>query len=114
MFMLWAQFLLEDYPAYLALRTTLRTGNFKLRLTAIRRIAPVLCGYGKDQYQWLVSVHLADMVRMTEDGYKALSYLFFTSLGGDAFARIGLDEKQEVANRLYKGALMKITRAYVC
>ena len=112
-FKLWAQFLLEDYPAYLALRTGLRTGNFKLRLAALRRIAPVFCGYGKDRYQWLVSVHLADMARMTDDDFKALSYLFSTSLGGDAFARFDLDEKQEVANRLYKGAVMKISRAYV-
>ena len=53
------------------------------------------------------------MARMTDDDFKALSYLFSTSLGGDAFARVGLDEKQEVANRLYKGAVMKITRSYV-
>ena len=71
-FKLWAQFLLEDYPAYLALRTGLRTGDFKLRLAALRRIAPVFCGYGKDRYQWLVSVHLADMARTTDDDFKAL------------------------------------------
>ena len=57
-FKLWAQFLLEDYPAYLALRTALVTGDFKLRLAAIHRIAPVFCGYGKDRYPWLVSVQL--------------------------------------------------------
>ena len=112
-FKLWAQFLLEDYPAYFALRIGLRTGDCKLCLAALRRIAPVFCGYGKDWYQWLVSVHLADMARMTDDDFKALSYLFSTSLGGDAFARFGLDEKQEIAYRLYKGAVMKIARAYV-
>ena len=112
-FKLWAQFVLEDYPAYLALRTALRTGDFKLRLGALRRIAPIFCGYGKDRYQWLVSVHLADMARMTDDDHKATSCLFATSLGGDAYSLIGLDEKQEVANRLYKGAVMKITRPYV-
>ena len=105
-FNLWGQFLLEDYPAYLALRIALGTGDFKLRLAAIRRLAPVFCGYGKDRYQWIASVHLADMARMTDDDFKALSYLFSTSLGGDAFARVGLDEKQEVVNRLYKGAVM--------
>ena len=113
MFKLWALFLLEDNPAYPALRAALRMEDFKLRLTAIRRIAPVFCGYGKDRYQWLVSVHLADMARMAEDDFKTLPYLLSISLGGDAFARVGLDEKQEVANRLYKGAVMKITRAYV-
>ena len=56
---------------------------------------------------------VADMSRMTEDGCKAKSYLFSASLGGDVFARVGLNEKQVVKNRLYRGALMKITRAYV-
>ena len=58
-------------------------------------------------------MHLADVARMTDDDFKALSYIFSTSLGGDAFSRFGLDEKQEVANKLYKGAVMKITRTYV-
>ena len=112
-FKLWAQFLLEDYSAYFALRTALVTGDLKLRLAAIHRIPPVFCGYGKDRYPWLVSVQLANMARMTEDGCKALSYLFSASLGGDGFARVGLNEKQMAMNRLYKGALMKITRTCV-
>ena len=112
-FSLWSRFLLDDYPAYLSLRVALRTGDFKLRLAALRRIAPISCGYGKDRYQWLVSVHLADMTRMTDDDMASVSCLFATSLGGDAFSLVGLDERQEVANRLYKGAVMKVTRGYV-
>ena len=92
----------------------MRTGDFKLRLAALRRIAPIFCGYGKDRYQWLVSVHLSHMARMTDDDMKALSHMFSTSLGGDAHARIGLDERQEFANRLYKGSTMKITKLFVC
>lgn len=47
---------------------------------------------------------------MTDDDMAALS-VFSTSLGGNAYARIGLDERQEVANRLYKGTAMKIMRS---
>ena len=108
-----AKFKLEDYPAYFALRTALRTADSKLRLGALRRIAPLFCGYGKDQYQWLVSVRLADMARIADDDHKATSCLFATSLGGDTYALIGLDDKQEVANILYKGVVMKITKSYV-
>ena len=36
-FKLWAQFLVEDYPAYLALRIGRRTGGFKLHLAALRQ-----------------------------------------------------------------------------
>ena len=109
-FRLWAKLMLKDYPAYLALRTALRAGDSKLRLGALRRMAPVFCGYGKDRYKWLVSVRLADMARMTDDDHKATSRLFATTLGRDAYALIGLDEKQNVANRLYKGVGMKIIR----
>lgn len=47
---LWAQFLLEDFPAFMALRTALRVDNFMLRLAALRRLAPLFGGYGKDRY----------------------------------------------------------------
>ena len=112
-FKLWARFLLKDYSAYLTLRTALRTGDFKLCWAVIRRIAPVFCGYGKDRYQWLVSVQLANMARLTEDDFKGLSYLLSTSLDGNVFARVGLNENQVFKTRPYKGAVMKITRAYV-
>ena len=49
-FKLWAQFLVEDYPAYLALRIGLRTGDFKLRLAALRGAVPVFFRYGEDRW----------------------------------------------------------------
>ncbi|CAN0051494.1 unnamed protein product, partial [Ectocarpus sp. 4 AP-2014] len=48
-FAVWKQFLLHDYPAYIAFRTALRTGNFRLRLDALRRIAPICYIIGKDK-----------------------------------------------------------------
>lgn len=67
-FKLWVQFLLEDLPAYRALRTATRTGTVKLRLAELRRPAPLFCGY--------VSVQLEVMKRMIDDGVKALFSLF--------------------------------------
>lgn len=53
------------------------------------------------------------MVRISDNDIKALSYLFSTSIGSDAYARIGLDEMQEVANRRCKGAVMDtFTRSF--
>ncbi|CAB1101110.1 unnamed protein product [Ectocarpus sp. CCAP 1310/34] len=39
---------------------------------------------------------------------RVVSELFSVSLGPDTFARIGLDERQEVANRLYKTLTKRI------
>lgn len=41
-FKLWGQFLLDDFPAYTALRTALHTRNFKLHAFALRRLCPPL------------------------------------------------------------------------
>lgn len=42
-----------------------------------------------------------------------MSEIFSTSLGGDAFSRVGLDERQDIANRGYKGAAKTIKKAFV-
>ncbi|CAB1098858.1 unnamed protein product [Ectocarpus sp. CCAP 1310/34] len=101
-FALWEQFLLHDFPAYVTFRTALRTGDFMLRLDALRRIAPIFYITGKDRYQFLVVDHLAEMSTMSESDLKVIAELFSVSLSKDACARLGLDERQEVANRMYK------------
>ncbi|CAB1101190.1 unnamed protein product [Ectocarpus sp. CCAP 1310/34] len=101
-FAVWKQFLLHDYPAYIASRTALRTGNFRLRLDALRRIAPNFCITGKDKYQFLVIDHLTEVSRYSRNDMRVVSELSSVSLGPDTIARIGSDERQEVANRLYK------------
>lgn len=81
-------FLLEDFTADMALRMALSTGNLKLRLDALSRMAIIFIfrGFGKNWYQWLLAVHLADMTRMTNGDTDAWSLLFLTSLSlkGDA------------------------------
>ncbi|CAM9775397.1 unnamed protein product [Pylaiella littoralis] len=107
-FCLWKQFLLHDYPAYLTFRVALRTGDFMLRLDALRRIAPIFFIVGKDRYQVLLIDHLMEMARMSKSDLKVMSELFSVNLGKDAYARIGLDERQEVANRLFKTLTKRI------
>ncbi|CBJ28733.1 expressed unknown protein [Ectocarpus siliculosus] len=107
-FAVWKQFLLHDYPAYIAFRTALRTGNFGLRLEGLRRIAPIFFITGKDKYQFLVVDHLTEVSRYLRNDMRVVSELFSVSLGPDTFARIGLDERQEVSNRLYKTLTKRI------
>ncbi|CAB1117890.1 unnamed protein product [Ectocarpus sp. CCAP 1310/34] len=82
-FALWKQFLLDDYPAYIAFRTALRTD------------------------------HLAEMAILPESDRKVIAELFSVALGPDVFARIGLDERQEVANRFYKTMTKRIVSSFI-
>ncbi|CAM9756467.1 unnamed protein product, partial [Pylaiella littoralis] len=107
-FDLWAQFLLHDYPAYMTFRVALRTGNFLLRLDALRRIAEIFFITEKDRFQMLLLDHFTEMARMSPSDTKVMAELFFVALGKDAQARIGLDERQEVANRLNKTCTKRI------
>ncbi|CAM9295454.1 unnamed protein product [Hapterophycus canaliculatus] len=79
-----------------------------LRLDALRRFAPIFYITGKNRYQFLVADHLAEMARMSEPDLKVLSELFSVSLGSDVCARQALDERQEVANHVYKGLTKRI------
>ncbi|CAB1103684.1 unnamed protein product [Ectocarpus sp. CCAP 1310/34] len=67
---LWLCFLLHDYPAYIAFRTALRTGNFRLRLEGLRRIAPIFFITGKDKYQFLVVDHLMEVSRYSRNDMR--------------------------------------------
>ncbi|CAB1107685.1 unnamed protein product [Ectocarpus sp. CCAP 1310/34] len=111
-FALWQQFLLHDFPAYMAFRTALRTGDFMLRLDALRRIAPIFYITGKDRYQFLV-VDLAEMSRMSESDLKVIVKLFSVSLSKDACARLGLDERQGLTNRMYKTLTKRILPSFI-
>ncbi|CAM9937875.1 unnamed protein product, partial [Sphacelaria rigidula] len=111
-FRFWSRFLLVDYPAYSGVRMGVRTGNLKPRNACLRIAAPILCPYGKDHYQVSIAGHLGDATRMTDADHEVLSEQFSTSLGGDAFSRVRLDERQEIANRDYNGATKQITRSF--
>lgn len=106
---LWVDFLLHDYPAYLAFRTAARTGDYKLRCAAIREIAYIFAATGKNRYQELCAWHLMDLARMTDEGMKAASCVLTASFSGDDFANVHLDEFMEMMNRIVKQALTKIT-----
>ncbi|CAB1105871.1 unnamed protein product [Ectocarpus sp. CCAP 1310/34] len=106
-FAVWKQFLLHDYPAYIAFRTALRTGNFRLRLVGLRRITSIFIT-GKDKYQFLVVDNLTEVSRYSRNDMSVVSKRFSISLGSHTFARIGLDERQEVSNRLYKTLTKRI------
>lgn len=102
-FRVWESFVLHYYPAYMAFRTGLRTGNFLLGLAGLRRMAAISCVTSKDRYQWLVVLHLMYTAQMPESDLKIVEQLFSVALRDNRdWMRMGLDERQEIANRFFK------------
>lgn len=83
----------RDLPACVALKAALGTGNFALRIAALRRVAPIFRGHGNARYEWLLLVHLSRMARTTVKVVEALTHLFSTPLTGSPRARVGVDEQ---------------------
>ena len=109
----WTQFLLEDYPAYLAFRTGGRTGNYELCVAALRVLAHLFAATGKINYQHLIIEHLTNLARMTDKDRETIGSLFTSSYSGKEFTHVFLDEFQEMANRDVKSALGRITQAFM-
>eukprot|EP00752_Nemacystus_decipiens_P011825 g10492.t1 len=61
-------------------------------------IAPIFYITGKDRYQFLVADHIAEVARWWESDKMVMAELFSVALGEDAWARMALDEREEVAN----------------
>lgn len=66
-------FLLKVFPPYISLKAAVRTGNFKLQISALRRIAPIICMTGEDRNQSLAAHHLLDVAAMPDGVLDVLS-----------------------------------------
>ncbi|CAB1112218.1 unnamed protein product [Ectocarpus sp. CCAP 1310/34] len=92
----WAELLLDDGMAYLAVYISIRVGDFDLREAAIRQIAPLFLGYKKKLYHALTIQHLADIVNLRPSEREFLRGMFSLSLAGNPGKNVGLDEIQEM------------------
>ncbi|CAN0029312.1 unnamed protein product, partial [Pylaiella littoralis] len=109
----WSGFLLNDMPAYLAIRFGVRASNFKLRAAGIRQFAPFFAGTGKNRYQRLCIEFLTQLARMPDDDMPVLGKLTSASWDKRPFASVALDEMMEMFNRVIKQSLTKVTVPYI-
>ena len=107
-FAIWYFFLFPDYPAYMAFRTTLCAGDFLLRVNASPHRTHLL-HHRKNLYHFLCAHHLQEVARFSPSDLKVAAELFSVGLRFDAQERIRLDERQKVANWLFKTVTKKIS-----
>lgn len=62
--MLWDSFIHRDALAYIMLFVAIRTGNWHLRIGALKKMAPLFHAFDRPTYLRLVPRHLLDVLQM--------------------------------------------------
>ena len=96
-FQFWGQFILHDCFAYVALFLAVRTGNWKLRMAAIKSMAALFTAFDRQKYQKLIPQHIVDLLKIPKDMLSNLESGGFTvSLSGRPCHNVGVDEAHEM------------------
>ena len=67
----WGEFVQLNCFAYIALFCAIRSGNWHLRLAALKTMAPVFCAFDRPTYRKLIPQHLADCLLLPDDILKS-------------------------------------------
>lgn len=81
-----------------ALYTAIHVGDFELRATALRIVAPIFLGYGKNLHHTLSTAHLDDMKKLTNAERLHVSSAFSLSFKQMEGNMVGLDEIEDMCD----------------
>ena len=96
-FKFWHQFLVKDCLCYINLWLAIRTGDWNLRLCALKSMAPLFHAFDRQNYSYLIPCHLSQLHSLPEyvlDHFKRGA--FVSSLTGANFSQVALDEAHEM------------------
>jgi hypothetical protein len=111
----WVNFISHEYTNYSGLWLAMRSGNWQLRMTSIKWLAPLFYIFDRQNYRELILHHLAaiaayprSVIRHFEQGG------FVVSLSGTKYRSVALDEAHEmVINKKTKAALNYTNPDYI-
>ena len=93
----WADFLLKDCLAYIALFLAIQSGNWSLRMAALKQMAPVFTAFDRPKYSKLIPLHIKEMLSFPEEIKSHLSRSGFSvSILGRTCHSVGVDEAHEM------------------
>ena len=114
-FKYWSDFVLVDCCAYIQLYLAIRSGNWSLRVAAIKKMAPLFTVFDQDIYMKLIPSHLLDISQHYPKEILAcfMSGGFTVSLTGEPWNNVALDEAHEMKiNKDLKLAVIRPTPEY--
>eukprot|EP00117_Sycon_ciliatum_P041621 scpid79628/ scgid4628/ len=115
LWLFWRNFYYRDAPSYISLWVAIRTGNWDMRIMALKLVAPMFHSLDRTNYLRLVPQHLAHLASMPSTILEPLRRGGFSvSLTGSYFNSVAFDEAHEMCiNRDMKMAMVKTDSAYV-
>lgn len=63
----WKQFIFEDCFAYVSLYLAIRSGNWNLRMAAIKNMAALFTAFDRPHYSKLIPQHITDMLTLSKE-----------------------------------------------
>jgi hypothetical protein len=111
----WSRFVFDDCFAYVQLYLAIRSGNWNLRLSAIKQMAPLFFAFDQNVYMELIPHHLAELSTYPNEIIECFKQGGFTvSITGVAWCNVALDEAHEMAiNKDLKSAVVRPTTEYL-
>ena len=111
----WVDFYFQHMTSYIGLWVAVRTGNWDLRVAAIKAAAPLFHAFDRTYYLRLLPHHLAHVASMPgEIKAQFQSGSFSVSLSSNAFSSVGLDECHEMCiNKDLKAAIVHPRPEYI-
>ena len=111
----WIKFVYRDFLPYIALFIAIRSGNWLLRVAAIKAMAAGFSAFDHPMYQRLITNHMLDLIRMPQEVIQFFrAGGFVVSITGRYFHSVGIDEAHEMLiNKQTKQAIVRPTKDYI-
>ncbi|XP_071481651.1 uncharacterized protein [Diadema antillarum] len=96
-FRFWHRFLTRDCLCYINLHLAIRTGNWNLRIAALKSMAPIFHAFDRQNYSFLIPLHLSTIYSFPEYVIEHLRKgAFVSSVTGTNFSMVAWDEGHEM------------------
>lgn len=112
---LWYNFVFQDCFSYIGLFIAIRTSDWELRMSSLKRVVPLFCAYDRPCYQRLIPNHIACVHNYPAEIIDSFKKGGFTvKVKGGIGHAVAIDEAHEMLiNRDMKMAVARPTTPYL-